>query len=253
MKLLIAKNYDDLSKKASEIIADEIKKNPRAVLGLATGSTPVGTYKELVRLHKEQRLDFSKVVTFNLDEYYGLTPDNPQSYHYFMNDNLFNHINIDPKNIHIPDGTAIDIEFHCKLYDEEIEKYGGIDLQLLGIGPNGHIGFNEPDEKLVLNTHITDLSEETINANSRFFNSIDEVPKKAITMGIGSIMQAKRILLLANGKGKAEIIARLLNENVVSTKIPASLLMLHHDVTIIIDKEAAEFLNDNVLSKAIII
>lgn len=247
MKLIITENYDELSKRASKIIADEITRKTNAVLGLATGSTPIGTYKELVRLHKEQNLDFSKLVTFNLDEYYGLTPDNPQSYHYFMHENLFDHVNVDPKNIHIPDGTATDIESYCKQYDEEIEKYGGIDLQLLGIGPNGHIGFNEPDEKLMLNTHITDLTEETIKANSRFFDSIDEVPKKAITMGIGSIMRAKKILLLANGKGKAEIMAQLLNESVVSTKIPASLLMLHPDVTIIIDKEAAELVNNPTL------
>jgi len=243
MKLIIAKDYEEMSREASKIIANEIKKNPSTVLGLATGSTPIGTYEELVRLYRQKELDFSKVVTFNLDEYYGLTPDNPQSYRYFMDHHLFNHVNIAPENIHIPDGTANDVEYECKKYEEEIEKFGGIELQLLGIGPNGHIGFNEPDEELQVNTHITDLTEATIQANSRFFASMDEVPKKAITMGIGAIMKAKKILLLANGKGKSKIMAELLNKKTVSTKVPASILHLHKDVTVIIDEEAASLVN----------
>lgn len=245
MQLFIEKDYSAMSKRAAQIFADEIRKKPDLVLGLATGSTPIGTYKELIRMHNEEGLDFSQVISFNLDEYYGLTPDNPQSYNYFMYDNLFNHINIQKENVHIPDGRASDIENYCKEYDNQIEKYGGIDLQLLGIGVNGHIGFNEPSDELIVGTHLTNLTEDTIKANSRFFDSPDQVPIKAITMGIGSIMKAKKIVLLANGKGKAEIMAKLLNNNFVTTKNPASLLMLHQDVTIIMDEEAASQLKNS--------
>ncbi|HQA60242.1 MAG TPA: glucosamine-6-phosphate deaminase [Tepidanaerobacteraceae bacterium] len=239
MQIFIEKDYSAMSKKAAQIFANGIQQKPDLVLGLATGSTPIGTYQELIRMHKEEGLDFSKAVSFNLDEYYGLASDNPQSYNYFMFENLFNHVNIKKENVHIPNGLVSDVETYCKQYDEEIEKYGGIDLQLLGIGVNGHIGFNEPAEELVLGTHLTDLTEDTIKANSRFFDSPEEVPTKAITMGIGSIMKAKKILLLASGKNKAEIMAKLLNSDVVTTKVPASLLMLHPDVTIIMDEEAA--------------
>jgi len=245
MQLFIEKDYSAMSKKAAQIFADEIRKKPDLVLGLATGSTPIGTYKELIRMHNEEGLDFSQVISFNLDEYYGLTPENPQSYNYFMYENLFNHINIQKENVHIPDGRASDIENYCKEYDNQIEKYGGIDLQLLGIGVNGHIGFNEPSDELIVGTHLTNLTEDTIKANSRFFDSPDQVPIKAITMGIGSIMKAKKIVLLANGKGKAEIMAKLLNNNFVTTKNPASLLMLHQDVTIIMDEEAASQLKNS--------
>lgn len=240
MDLIIAKDYSDLSRRASRIIASEIKKKPDLVLGLATGSTPLGTYQELVRLYREEGLDFSRVVTFNLDEYYGISMDNPQSYHYYMFENFFKHVNIKPENIHIPDGMAGDVEAHCRKYDEEIAKYGGIDLQLLGIGQNGHIGFNEPGDELLTATHLTNLTQNTIEANSRFFKSMDEVPKQAITMGLGTIIQAKKIVLLASGKNKAEIMAELLDENAVSTKNPASFLLLHKDVTVIIDEEAAK-------------
>jgi glucosamine-6-phosphate deaminase len=239
MQLFVEKDYSALSKKAAQIFANGIRQKPDMVIGLATGGTPIGTYKELIRMHRDEGLDFSKVVSFNLDEYYGLTPDNPQSYNYYMYDNFFNHINIQKENVHIPDGQASDIKTYCKEYDNKIEKSGGIDLQLLGIGVNGHIGFNEPAGELVVETHITDLTEDTIKANSRFFDSADQVPTKAITMGIGSIMKAKKIVLLASGKGKAEIMAKLLNNNLVTTKNPASLLMLHQDVTIIMDEEAA--------------
>ncbi|HHV07972.1 MAG TPA: glucosamine-6-phosphate deaminase [Firmicutes bacterium] len=244
MQLFIEKDYSAMSKKAAQIFAEKIRQKSDLVLGLATGSTPIGTYKELIRMNREENLDFSKVVTFNLDEYYGLTPDNPQSYNYFMFENLFNHVNIQKENVHIPDGRASDIENYCKEYDNQIEKYGGIDLQLLGIGVNGHIGFNEPAEELIVGTHLTDLTEDTIKANSRFFDSADQVPTKAITMGIGSIMKAKKIMLLASGKGKAEIMAKLLNNNLVTTTNPASLLMLHQDVTIIMDEEAASQLKN---------
>ncbi|MGB4393776.1 MAG: glucosamine-6-phosphate deaminase [Tepidanaerobacteraceae bacterium] len=239
MQLFIEKDYLAMSKKAAQIFADEIRKKPNLVLGLATGSTPIGTYKELIRMYEEEGLDFSQVVSFNLDEYYGLTPDNPQSYNYFMFENLFNKINIKRENIHIPDGTVKDVENYCKEYDIQIEKFGGIDIQLLGIGVNGHIGFNEPADELVVGTHLTDLTEDTIKANSRFFESIDQVPTKAITMGLGSIMKAKKILLLANGKNKAPIIAKLIKGGVVTTQNPASFLLIHPDSTIIIDEEAA--------------
>ncbi|MDD4569134.1 MAG: glucosamine-6-phosphate deaminase [Tepidanaerobacteraceae bacterium] len=244
MQLFIEKDYSAMSKKAAQIFADEIRQKPNLVLGLATGGTPVGTYQELIRKHNEESLDFSKVVTFNLDEYYGLTPDNSQSYNYYMFENLFNHVNIQKENAHMPDGRASDIKTYCKKYDNQIEKSGGIDLQLLGIGVNGHIGFNEPAEELVVGTHITDLTQDTIKANSRFFDSADQVPTKAITMGIGSIMKAKKIMLLASGKGKAEIMAKLLNNNLVTTKTPASLLMLHQNVMIIMDEEAASKLKN---------
>lgn len=244
MKLLIQKNFEELSKKAAGIIAEEIRKKPDIVLGLATGGTPLGTYKELIRMHKEEGLDFSRVVTINLDEYYNLSPKNDQSYYYYMHENFFNHININPKNVHIPDGKACDISASCREYDKMISEYGGIDLQLLGIGQNGHIGFNEPGDELLVNTHLTELKENTILANSRYFASADDVPKKAVTMGLGTIMQAKKILLIANGKKKAKIMNELLGESTVSTKVPASFLLLHNDLTIIIDEEAAQLYNN---------
>ena len=238
MKIFIEENFEAIGKRAAQMIAGEMGLKPNLVLGLATGSTPLSTYQQLIQMHKEG-LDFSRVVTFNLDEYYGLTPDNPQSYNYFMKENLFKHINIKPENINIPDGTVADVEKYCSKYDENIKNTGGIDLQVLGIGVNGHIGFNEPAEELAAGTHLTDLAEETIKANSRFFDSIDEVPKKAITMGIDSIMKAKKIMLLASGKNKAPIMDKLLKDGVISTQNPASLLLLHQDLTIIMDEEAA--------------
>lgn len=239
MDIYIEKNFEDLSKFAAKIIADHVRQNPNIVLGLATGSTPVGTYKELVRMHKDEELDFSKVVTFNLDEYYNISPSNPQSYNYYMRENLFNHININFDNIHIPCGEVSDVEKFCKMYDEEIIKYGGIDLQILGIGENGHIGFNEPDNALDVATHLTSLNESTIKANSSFFESIEDVPTKAITMGLGSIMKSKEIILLANGDKKAKIISKILTSGKAMTEIPASALLLHKNVTVILDESAA--------------
>lgn len=238
MKVIVKKDYDSMSKEAASIVRSEMEKKENIVLGLATGSTPIGMYKELIRMHKEEGLDFSNVVSFNLDEYIGLDYDNPNSYHYFMKTNLFEHVNISSDNVYIPDGKSANLEESCKMYDELIEKKGGIDLQILGIGANGHIGFNEPEEELNYGTSIVDLDERTIKDNSRFFNSIDEVPKKAITMGIGSIMKAKKIILLANGKNKAEAISKLLKDKKITTKVPATLLLLHPDVTIIVDEEA---------------
>jgi len=240
VKLIIARDYEEMSKKAAQIIAEEIKKKPNLVLGLATGGTPVGTYRELVKMYKNGEVDFSRVITFNLDEYLGLSPDDERSYHYYMYSNFFNHVNVKPENIHIPNGVAEDIDEECRRYDEAIEKAGGIDLQLLGIGVNGHIGFNEPGDELLTATHVTNLAPDTIKANARFFESIDEVPKKAITVGLGTIMKAKKIILLASGREKAKIMAELLDEDAVSTKVPASFLLLHRDVTIIMDEEAAE-------------
>ncbi|NLN14665.1 MAG: glucosamine-6-phosphate deaminase [Tissierellia bacterium] len=238
MKLFIEKDYDALSKRAASILIEEISKKEDIILGLATGSTPIGTYKELIRAHKEDGLDFSKVKTFNLDEYIGLDGSHPNSYRYFMDEHLFNHINIDKSNTHVPDGKAEDLEAYCKEYDRLIEESGGIDVQILGIGSNGHIAFNEPAEELSLGTTVVRLKESTIRDNARFFNSIEEVPKTAISMGIGSIMKARKIILLASGKNKAEIMAKLLKNDVVTTQIPASLLKLHHDVTIIVDEDA---------------
>jgi glucosamine-6-phosphate deaminase len=238
MKVIVEKDYAALSKKAAEIVKEEMLKKKDIVLGLATGSTPLGLYQELIRMHKDEGLDFSEVTTFNLDEYIGIDYDNPNSYHYYMKNNLFKHINIDANNTFVPDANAKDLEDYCKEYDRLIEEKGGIDLQILGIGVNGHIGFNEPDEELNVGTSIVNLTESTIQANSRFFDSIDQVPKKAVTMGIGSIMKAKKILLLASGKSKHEAIKKLIKGDKVTTQLPASLLLLHPDVTVIVDEEA---------------
>lgn len=238
MKLFVEKNYDALSERAGKILIDEIVKKKDIVLGLATGSTPIGTYKELIKAHVEDGLDFSQVKSFNLDEYVGLDGDHPNSYRYFMDDIFFNHVNILKSNTYVPDGKAADFETYCKKYDQLIEKNGGVDIQILGIGSNGHIAFNEPAEELSVGTSVVQLNESTINDNARFFNSMDEVPKTAISMGIGSILKAKKILLLASGKNKADIIAQLLNNDVISTQVPATLLKLHPDVTIIADEDA---------------
>lgn len=238
MKVLVEKDYESMSKKAGEIFIEAISKKPDIVLGLATGSTPIGMYKEIIRAYKEDGLDLSKVKTFNLDEYVGLSPDHPSSYRYFMNNELFNHININKENTYVPDGKAEDMEEYCKIYDEMIEKAGRIDIQVLGIGENGHIAFNEPDEALSVGTNIVKLTEDTIEVNSRFFDSIEEVPKTAITVGMGSILKARKIILLANGVKKAPVIKRLLNENKVTTQLPVSFLLLHPDVTVIVDEAA---------------
>jgi len=248
MRVIITVNYDEMSKKAAEIVKKQIKEKPNTVLGLATGSTPLGMYKHLIEMYKRGEIDFSNVITFNLDEYIGLSPDHPQSYHYFMFHNFFNHINIKKENVHIPNGIAEDLEEECRKYEEEIEKAGGIDLQILGIGVNGHIGFNEPEESIETKTHVVTLTEDTINANKRFFKSAEEVPRKAITMGLGSIMKAKKIVLLASGKNKAEAIKETIKGQ-LTTKVPATVLALHPDVIIIIDKEAASLIPDEDLKE----
>ncbi|MCQ4925703.1 glucosamine-6-phosphate deaminase [Tissierella carlieri] len=240
MKVLIEKDYKTISEVAARMIKDEIERKPNLTLGLATGSTPMGTYQELIRLYKEEGLDFSKVTTFNLDEYVGLDRDDPNSYSYHMRDVLFNHINVNLENTFIPNGKSKNLEDACASYDKIIRDKGGIDLQILGIGENGHIAFNEPSDKLNIYTSIVKLDDTTINANSRFFNSTEEVPKTAITMGMSSIMEARKIILMAHGKKKAPIVKRLLEAKHISTYIPASLLLLHPNVTFILTEEAYE-------------
>ncbi|MCX7695364.1 MAG: glucosamine-6-phosphate deaminase [Caloramator sp.] len=242
MRIIVTENYDELSKKAADIVASQLILKPKSVIGFATGGTPIGMYREIVKMYREGKFTFKDVTTFNLDEYYGLDRENPQSYYFYMMEHLFKHVDIDENNINIPNGRAENIEKECIEYEEKIEKAGGIDLQILGIGKNGHIGFNEPDVKFEAKTHLVRLDEDTIKANSRFFNSIDEVPTKAISMGIKTIMHARKIVLLASGKQKAEIIEKMVN-GPITPDVPASILQLHPDVTLILDKEAASQLN----------
>ncbi len=236
MKFIKVKTYEELSKIAADIIADQIKEKPDCILGLATGSTPIGTYKELIKKNKNGELDFSHVTSFNLDEYIGLDGEHDQSYRYFMNNQLFNHVNIDKSKTSVPSGCTDDPEKEGAEYDKRIAEAGGIDLQLLGIGNNGHIGFNEPDSYFTGPTHLVKLEPSTIEANARFFETIDDVPKQAITMGMASIMQAKKILLVASGKGKKEITEKAVYGN-IDPKVPASILQVHHDVTVIYSEE----------------
>lgn len=238
MQVFIKKDYEGMSEKAAQIIAREMQKKPNFVLGLATGSTPLGLYKELMRMYKEKGLDFSKVTTFNLDEYYGLAPDHPQSYHYFMKGNLFKHINIKEENTHVPDGLVKDAETYCKEYEKMIVETGGIDLQVLGIGGDGHIAFNEPGSSLGSRTRIKTLTEQTIKANSRFFKNVEEVPKYALTMGVGTIMEARICLFLASGHQKAEVVTKAL-EGPVTAEVTASILQMHPQTIVILDEEAA--------------
>lgn len=243
MRIIVCDNYDLLSKKAAQIVGSQMILNPKSILGLATGSTPIGMYKNLIKMYEEGLIDFSKTTTFNLDEYYQLPINNDQSYHYFMDENLFNHININRENIHIPNGMADDIDAECVLYDKMIDD-NGIDIQILGIGNNAHIGFNEPTINFNKGTHMVTLDESTREANARFFNSIDEVPTKAITMGTGSIFKSKKILLLASGANKAEAIYNTVHGK-VTPEVPSSILQFHKDVIIILDKEAASLLNED--------
>jgi glucosamine-6-phosphate deaminase len=238
MKLLVVKDYEEMSGVAAKIFKNIINEKADAVLGLATGSTPIGLYKKLIEINRNEEVDFSNIKSVNLDEYVGLGEDNPQSYRYFMNENLFNHINIDKSNTFVPNGLTQNLEEEVKNYDKKIEELGGIDIQILGVGSNGHIAFNEPDDFLISETHVTNLAKSTIEANSRFFESINEVPTKAITMGIGQIMKAKKILLLAKGEDKIEAIKELLKGN-ITTNNPATILNLHEDVTVIIDETIA--------------
>lgn len=232
MRIIKAKNYEELSLIASRIIGGQVSLKPNSVLGLATGSSPIGTYKALVEDYEKGILDFSLIHTVNLDEYFGLDSENEQSYRHFMNVNLFDHVNIEKSNTHVPNGTAGDIEEECVSYEALIEALGGVDLQLLGIGHNGHIGFNEPSDSFPVAVHSVQLAESTIKANSRLFERIEDVPTKAITMGVGTILKSKKILLVA-GEDKADIINRSLF-GPVTPDVPASILQLHPDVTVII-------------------
>jgi glucosamine-6-phosphate deaminase len=245
LRLIIANNYEDMSKKAANMVAAQILLKPNSVLGLATGSTPLMTYKYLIKLFADETIDFNEVITFNLDEYVGIQPNNINSYHYYMEDNFFKHVNIKNENKYIPNGTTLNTENECVEYEKKIRSKGGIDFQILGIGNNGHIGFNEPDLKFEAVTHPINLDDETIKANSRFFNNEEEVPKKAITMGVKTIMNARKVILLANGENKAETIYKSICGKIDPT-LPASILQLHPDVTFILDKEAAALLHDNI-------
>lgn len=245
MKIYEVKSYDEMSRKAANIIAAQMVLKPNSVLGLATGSTPVGTYKHLIEANKNGDIDFSEITTINLDEYQGLDGDHDQSYRYFMNDNLFNHVNINKENTYVPNGTIADAETACKAHEDIIRTSGGIDLQLLGIGGNGHIAFNEPCDHFPAETHVVTLTVETREANSRFFASIDEVPTHAYTMGIGSIMSAKKILLLANGAAKAQALYDTVY-GPITPQVPASVLQLHPDVTIIADEAAMAVIREKV-------
>lgn len=239
MKLIICENYDEVMEQAAQITIDIIKNKPDCILGLPTGSTPIGLYNNLVKEYEAGKLDFSQVKSFNLDEYYPIDPANDQSYRYFMNKHLFNRINIDINNTRVPNGNCEDPNQECAEYEKAIDLAGGIDLQILGIGNNGHIGFNEPDKNLQAYTHMTKLTENTIEANSRFFETSDDVPRKALTMGMASIMKAEKILMLITGKAKHDALMTLLSDN-ITTDVPASLLKLHTDVTIICDKASYE-------------
>lgn len=232
MKVIWASDYQEVSKRTADYIKAQILMKPNCVLGLATGSSPIGTYQNLVSAYQNGEVDFSKVTSVNLDEYFGLDGEHDQSYRYFMNHHLFDHVNIAKENTFVPSGITEDIEQETQRYEQLIRDLGGVDLQLLGIGHNGHIGFNEPCNEFVPQTHAVDLGESTIQANARFFGSIENVPKKAITMGIGTIMSAKKIILIASGKDKKEIIHRSIY-GAVTPDVPASILQLHPDVTVI--------------------
>lgn len=237
MKFIIAENYEEMSRKAAAILAAQVVQKPDCVLGLATGSTPIGTYKNLIDWCKSGDLDFSQVKSVNLDEYVGLEPTHDQSYRYFMQSNLFDHINIDVANTNVPNGMAADPAAACAEYDEIINSMGGVDIQVLGMGHNGHIAFNEPADYFPMGTHVVELQESTINANSRFFASADEVPRKAMTMGIGNIMAAKQILVVVNGEAKADIVKKAFT-GPVTPMVPASILQMHPNVIVVGDKAA---------------
>ena len=242
MQICKVKNYQELSRKAANLIAAQIILKPDSILGLATGSSPVGTYEHLVEMYENGDLDFSQVTTVNLDEYKGLAGSDEQSYRYFMNTNLFDHVNIDKARTFVPDGLEPDPQKACAAYNEIIRSHGGIDLQLLGLGRNGHIGFNEPGAAFEKETHCVDLTESTIEANKRFFASEDDVPKQAYTMGIKNIMQAKKILVVVSGEDKAAILKEVLY-GPITPEVPASILQLHNDVTIVADAAALSKIN----------
>lgn len=237
MKVIICDTYQEMSCVAADLVAALVQARPDCVLGLATGSTPVGMYRELVRRYEAGELDFSRVRSVNLDEYYPISPENPQSYRYFMNENLFDHINIPKEQTAVPNGAATDPQKECLAYEEKIAKLGRVDLQVLGIGQNGHIGFNEPGETLEPKTHWTALTDSTMQANARFFSADEIMPNAALTMGMGTILRAKKIIIMANGEAKADAVATLLSGK-LTTACPASFLNLHEDVVVICDHAA---------------
>lgn len=237
MTLQAVKNYDYMSRVAAEIFLTQIKKKPDSVLGLATGSSVLGLYEHLIKSHKEGNVDFSEITTVNLDEYVGLSGESDQSYRYYMDNNLFNHININFSNTNLPDGLAKDVITECKRYNSLIESFMGVDIQLLGLGLNGHIGFNEPDDVFTKETHVVDLEESTIKANSRFFENEKDVPRQAITMGIQNIMHAKEIVLCVSGKAKAKILKEVLT-GPITPHVPGSILQLHPNLTVVADMDA---------------
>jgi glucosamine-6-phosphate deaminase len=238
MEVLVSQSYDEMSRIAAGMIADVLNAKPNAVLGMATGSTPLGVYKELVRLHRAGLLDFAQVTTFNLDEYVGLPSNNPQSYHHFMHENFFRHVNIAPGNIYIPSGTTSNYKSFCPWYEQRIKECGGIDLQILGIGTDGHIAFNEPGSSLSSRTRLKTLARQTIEDNARFFDRPEDVPIYAITMGVGTILEARTLLLLATGENKAGAVAQMV-EGPVTAMITASALQLHPSATVLLDEPAA--------------
>jgi glucosamine-6-phosphate deaminase len=231
------KDYDTMTERAAEIVTTQIRRKPDSVIGFATGGTPLGLYLKLIENHRERGLDFSKITTFNLDEYVGLPPNHSQSYHYFMWTNLFQHVNVNPSQVYIPDGMAEDIDWFCQWYEKKIVQAGGIDLQILGVGANGHLAFNEPGSSLGSRTRIKTLTAKTVRDNARFFASHEEVPRYAITMGIGTIMDARKLVLLASGEGKAEAVRSSL-EGPVTAMVPATILQLHGDAHVLIDEPA---------------
>ena len=237
MKFIVVDNYDEMSRAAAELMLAAVKENPALTLGLATGSTPIGMYREIIAAYERGEVDFSNAKSFNLDEYYPIEKKNEQSYDFFMNDNLFSHINLPKENIHIPNGEAADPEAETVAYEKALCENGYTDIQVLGIGQNGHIGFNEPDDFLHAETHVTPLTDNTIEANARFFEKKSDVPTQALTMGMGSILKSRAILLLASGKSKVEAIAALRGDE-VTPRVPATFLKLHPNVTVICDKAA---------------
>lgn len=237
MRIIRAKDYKDMSRKAANIISAQVILKPDSVLGLATGSSPIGTYEQLVKWYEKGDLDFADVTTVNLDEYYGMKPENDQSYHYFMHDHFFDHVNIDPSRINLPNGMEPDEKKECARYDAVLRSVGDVDIQLLGIGRNGHIGFNEPDDHFTKETHVVDLTDSTIDANARFFATRDDVPRQALTMGVGCIMAARRVLLIASGADKADALYNAVC-GPISPDCPASILQLHGDVVVVGDEAA---------------
>ena len=238
MEVVICRDYDQMSRRAAQVVADVVRRKPKAVLGFATGSSPVGLYRELIRMHREEGLDFSKVTTFNLDEYVGLAPDHPQSYRRFMNENLFDHLNVPKKNTHVPPGTADDVEAACAAYEKRIGAKGGIDVQVLGIGSDGHVAFNEPGSSLGSRTRRVTLTKQTLDDNARFFARKKDVPIHAISMGVGTILEARRLVMVASGKNKAAALAAAV-EGPITSMITASALQLHPDAIVFVTKDAA--------------